>query len=80
MVIVRSGQRLAFMSEKPFLGFESTGIATQLAIAPHDSVARDDNGNGVAPVRCPHGPRCTWFADLYGDLPIRSSDAKRNLS
>ncbi len=58
--------------EQDALGLEPSGIAGEGAVRPDDPMTGDDDGNRVACVREPDGPRCPRLADTAGDLTIRA--------
>ena len=43
---------------------QSAGVADQFARAANDSVARDDDSQGILAVGRTHGSRCLRFAEL----------------
>src|SRR5678816_43137 len=66
----QAGADDAFMLEQPLLTVEAAAIPRQPAVRTDDSVARNDNGDGIRAIGSPDGPDGGRVANPFRQLRI----------
>lgn len=72
-------QLLAFQCEQLFLEGKAAAKTSQIAIAPDDAMARNDDGYGIGSIRKAHGAGCVGTTDAPRQLAVADGFSVRNL-